>query len=471
MRGSDFPSTLLTTTRRSARSADLNIKAHDIFVTDASQIATDTFRSGDAGTLNIFAENLQLTNGAQIRSSTRFNPFPQPGAPLIVPSGAGGTISIQGLTGSAQSIVVDGAGSGIFTNTEGTGSGGSMNISTNSLAVQNGGTLSAATSGTAPSAIGGMITVNANQVQVNSGGVITAATTGAGAGGSVNINAGNNFSTDAGTVSSTASQSTGGNINITAGNSVTLTNGASISASSTGQGSAGDIHINAGQNFTATNTLVTTEALHSSGGTIKITTNPNGTVQLTDSIISASVNNGVGGGGSVNIDPQFVILQNSQISANAVFGPGGNIFITTNLLLPDSFRPASSRPLHNLVSKAPIVIQSPISPASGKIVPLGQKPLLPTSLISQRCAALAGGNISSFTVAGRDALPAEPGGWVSTPLALSMSESEDGTVKEVGLHTTPSETAEAIPVLSLRKIAPPGFLTQSFGVDSSDCTS
>jgi len=38
----------------------------------------------------------------------------------------------------------------------------------------------------------------------------------------------------------------------------------------------------------------------------------------------------------VTIDPQCVVLQNSQILANAVFGPGGNILITSNLLLPDS---------------------------------------------------------------------------------------------------------------------------------------
>ncbi len=220
----------------------------------------------------------------------------------------------------------------------------------------------------------------------------------------------------------------------------------------------------------ATNSSVTTEANQSSGGTIKITTNPNGTVQLTDSTISASVNDGTGGGGSVNIDPQYVILQNSQIHANAVSGPGGNISITTNLLLPDSFSASHITASSQFGQQGTVVIQSPISPASGKIVPLGQKPLLPTSLISQRCAALAGGNISSFTVAGRDALPAEPGGWVSTPLALSMSESDDGTVKEVGLNRTPSETAEEIPVLSLRKIAPPGFLTQNFAV-STGCAS
>ena len=164
-----------------------------------------------------------------------------------------------------------------------------------------------------------------------------------------------------------------------------------------------------------------------------------------------------------------MILQNSQILANAVSGPGGNISITTNLLLPDSTASLISAS-SQFGQQGTIMIQSPISPASGKIVPLGQKPLLPTSLISQRCAALAGGNISSFTVAGRDSLPAEPGGWLSSPLALSMAESEDGTVREAGFNSTPSETAEDIPVLSLRKIAPPGFLTQNFAV-STDCAS
>ena len=215
-----------------------------------------------------------------------------------------------------------------------------------------------------------------------------------------------------------------------------------------------------------TNSTVTTEANQASGGTIKITTTPSGTVELTDSTISASVLDGTGGGGSVDIDPQFVILQNSQILANAVFGPGGNISITTNLLLPDTTSVISAS--SQFGQQGNIVIQSPVSPASGKLVPLGQKPLIATTLLSQRCAALAGGNASSFTVAGRDSLPAEPGGWLSSPLALSMAESNEGTATETPLSSF-SEMKEGSPLLSLRKIAPPGFLTQNFGVQS-DCT-
>ena len=175
---------------------------------------------------------------------------------------------------------------------------------------------------------------------------------------------------------------------------------------------------------------------------------------------------GTGGGGSVDIDPQFVILQNSQILANAVFGPGGNINITTNLLLPDSASVISAS--SQFGQQGTIFIQSPISPASGKILPLGQKPLIPATLLSQRCAALAGSNASSFTVAGRDSLPAEPSGWLSSPLALATSDSASG---EVGSPTSRDEPLGETPLISLRRIAPPGFLTQSFATDSSaGCT-
>ena len=53
-----------------------------------------------------------------------------------------------------------------------------------------------------------------------------------------------------------------------------------------------------------------------------------------------------------------------------------------------------------------ITIQLPKAPSNGKIQPLGKSPLEPQGLTTQRCAALAGGKFSSFTVAGRDSLPA-----------------------------------------------------------------
>ena len=85
--------------------------------------------------------------------------------------------------------------------------------------------------------------------------------------------------------------------------------------------------------------------------------------------------------------------------------------------------------------------------------------------MSQRCAASADGIYSSFTIAGRDSLPAEPVGWISSPLVVPATES-------MGNAVSLSDTTEERPLLSLRRIAPPGFLIQSFAGDTaSDCRS
>jgi large exoprotein involved in heme utilization and adhesion len=319
-------------------------------------------------------------------------------------------------------------------------------------------------------------------LNLDSGGTINSGTTNTGAGGNITINATNSISisgaitdgTPSGIYSRTVGQASdagaGGNIALTSGQSATISNGASISASSTGPGNTGNIQINAGQSFVATNSSVTTQANLAKGGIIKITTDPSGTVQLTNSTISASVLDGTGGGGSVNIDPQFVILQNSQILAQAVQGPGGNISITTNLLLPDANSVVSASSQFGV--NGTVTVQSPNAPASGHIQPLGKTPLQATSLLNQRCASLAGGEFSSFTVAGRDSLPTEPGSWLASPLALSPAGFSAGTVTEGGEQARVIDPAQETTGLSLRQIAPAGFLTQAFAVDwSASCQS
>jgi large exoprotein involved in heme utilization and adhesion len=300
----------------------------DILITDGSALTTSTVTAGAAGPLNISAVNLQLTNGGQISSESRQGRDPSTGLPFgPPPTGPAGTITIKGISGSAQSVLIDGAGSLISTNTEGIGPGGTINMLTQSLILQNGGTLSASTSGTAPTATGGAITVKANQVQLNSGGLITASSTGLGAGGAITIGAGSTFESNASTVSSTATQAQGGNINIKAGQSVTLNNRSLITAKSEGPGNAGNILINAGQNYTSTDSAVTTQATapdtEASGGNITVLATD--TVQLTNnSQLNASVQgSSTTVGGNITIDPQYVILQNSQIVAQATNGQGG----------------------------------------------------------------------------------------------------------------------------------------------------
>src|SRR5205807_946666 len=142
-----------------------------------------TFRSGQGGHLNVFADTLRLSDGGQISSGSTI------ARTGLIPSGAGGAITIQGLAGPTGSVVIDGTGSGIFTETQGTGAGGNINLSARSLTINNGGTLSAGTSGTAPTAIGGTITVDGNQMQLSNGATISANSRGPANAGNISVSA------------------------------------------------------------------------------------------------------------------------------------------------------------------------------------------------------------------------------------------------------------------------------------------
>lgn len=266
--------------------------------------------------------------------------------------------------------------------------------------------------------------------------------------------------------STTTNTGRGGDISITARQSATLNNQSSISASSTGSGIAGDISINAGQTFTATNShsAVTTQANAASGGNITLIATDR--IQLTNSTISASVSDGSGTGGNITIDPQYVILQNnSQILAQAKDGQGGAITIRTNLFLPDATSIVNADSGSGV--NGTVTIQSPNAPISGKIQPLSNRPLQITALLTQPCAAVAGGNFSSFTVAGRDSPLLEPDGWLASPLAFSFSQSHGGTFTNTSQYAAHHEPMQERPILRLHQIAPSGFLTKAFAVPSS----
>jgi large exoprotein involved in heme utilization and adhesion len=318
------------------------------------QITAETTGTRNGGAIEINAGTVTLSTGGQILSNT-----------LVIPGfetlarGAAGTVTIQGLQGTgsqAGSVLIEGTGTGIFTNTQGLGAGGNISIAANSVTLQDGGTLSAATSGSATTATGGTITVNANQVQLN--------------------------------------------------------NGASISASSTGPGNAGNIQIAASDSLVMQNHgSITTATAQSDGG--NITLQVGRLVQLTDSTITTSVQGGTGNGGNITIDPQFVILQGSQIIAFG--GNGGNILIVAGVFFADPFSTISAS--STLGINGTVSIQAPVTSLSGTLAPLPGEIVQATELLQARCAArIAGGTSGSFVVAGRDGVPLEPGGLLPSPL-------------------------------------------------------
>lgn len=61
-------------------------------------------------------------------------------------------------------------------------------------------------------------------------------------------------------------------------------------------------------------------------------------------------------------------------------------------------------------------IQSPVQNFSSSLVPLQKNFQSAAALLAQRCAArAAGGQVSTFVMAGREGLPAEPGGFLTSP--------------------------------------------------------
>ena len=314
------------------------------FTLNGANIASTSLGPGGAGDVNIQAATIILTGGAAIGASTLAS---GPGGSVSVT--ASEQLSISGRSGRSLgfgSFTAVNNPSAITSNTLfGTGRAGALTVSTPRLTMFDGGLISTATGGDGPA---GSITVNAGMINLSSGASISSSSGlnvgvggflfGNGAGGTVTVNATGPVTIadqGSGLFTTTVGTGAGGNINLR-GSVIQLSNGASISATSSGRGNAGNITVNAGNQFAMMNSSVTTEAHQSSGGAIKITTNPNGTVQLTDSTISASVLGRHWRWWQCQYRSAVCGLAKQSDPGASRPGPGGNISITTNLLLPDS---------------------------------------------------------------------------------------------------------------------------------------
>ena len=372
----------------------IDVQAPQVQLSDGAIISAKTTGAGNAGSILVKADTFNMNGGSTITAAS-------------IGSGTAGGVTIEGLSSPAQSILINGAGSGIFTDTQGTGAGGNIFANANSVTLQNGGTLSAKTSGTAPTA-------------------------------------------------------TGGSIAVTATNQVSMTGGSSISASSTGAANAGNITINPGNRFESRNSSVTTNSEHAGGGNVEI--NATDQIRLVNSLVNASA---YLNGGNITIDPNLVILQNSQILARAVQGAGGNITITTPLFLADQTSLVSASSQFGL--NGTVTIQSPTSNLSGSVGSLPSSISQQQALQAQRCAALSGGASSSFLIAGRDSIPTEPGGWLTRPLGLHSLGG--GLRAETTIDEQQPSTllmAQSSEAISLRRLTPAGFLTERFAGNGSD---
>ncbi len=186
---------------------------------------------------------------------------------------------------------------------------------------------------------GGEINITAGALSLSDGANLFASTYGQGNAGNISVQASgrvslaNNSFIDS-SVAKEVVGSNGGDINITAG-SLSLTNGASLSASTSGQGNGGSIFVQASDSVSLTNSYMLNSVdsgAVGNGGDINIKAK---TFSLTDGAALVTSILGKGNAGSVFVQAsgRVSLASASFISSNVVgVGTGGDINITADSL-------------------------------------------------------------------------------------------------------------------------------------------
>jgi filamentous hemagglutinin family protein len=275
--------------------------------------ATQTMvKAGSGGSIQINAGTINLSNGGSITASTHGD-------------GAAGSLNIR-----SNSINIDGSraasDTGLFASADAgsTGRGGSISVSTSQLQITGSGNSSVNSGIVARSqtnAPAGDITVRTDDLFLNSGAVISSANLAAGPAGSVTVNAGGSITLQNGSLITVVAQgSNAGMIKLSAGQNIELSNGSTITASA-GLG-GGSIMIQAGNNFQLTDSSIVATAGTGAGGNITI--DPEFII-LNNGLISA--NAAAGAGGNILIVGQYFFDNESPITATGT--TAGTVQITT----------------------------------------------------------------------------------------------------------------------------------------------
>jgi filamentous hemagglutinin family protein len=382
----------------------------DLDIEDGGEIDCSTFGLGKGGSANVRAQNITISGaspGSQFSTSGIF---------------AGSDSSAQG--GPAGNVIVkaDGtllieAGGEINSSTDGLGKGGAVTITAQDI------TISGVTGDGVPSEISagsysskqggaaGTVAVNAaGTLDLESGGQINSSTLGLGNGGDVNVTAQDiNISGGSGILANSVSRSqggVGGDIMMTANEDLSLNDGGVVAANSVA-GNAGDITINAGTDAILEGQSSISCSAGISGGSIEL--NIGGLLYILDSSITATAGilrnpEGVlhanfGNGGNIILDPEFIVLDDGLISANAAMGQGGNIVLESNYYLNSGSTITATGFVTGIVPNGDV----------GEVfVGLPSAPVGSESQLQETCAVAMNGDFSSFLAVGQGDVEAGP---------------------------------------------------------------
>ena len=376
-----------------ANAGAIDINADHIAL-DGGRIEAYTAGGGNGGAIAVASDSISVRGGGGMTCETQG-------------SGMGGDLKI-----AANSLLVDGADAGttgLFADATGDGRAGSILLEVKDLRLHNDARISTETVGAGK---GGDVIIKADDLGVYEESAISSASSGTGAGGTLDIRCTGDATIDGAALTAEAIIAKGGDIKMSAGNLHFLNNTA-VTAKSTGAGNAGNIELKAISKLYCDESAIDAEAVRADGGEILI--NTGNMARFTDSQVRASVGGGPETtGGNIDLHSEYVIMNQSDFSANAFEGRGGRIMIDAQAYLADfsSILDASSETGIDGV----VDIRAPFADLSGSLKPLPKEFLNAEDLLKAPCEArLRGGDYGSFTVKGRDALPIEPGSLQISP--------------------------------------------------------
>ncbi len=412
----------------------LEIRGSDpVFGVSSAVLASmEAGTTGQGGQIKINAGHLTLANGGSITSAVAgtqqyFSFGLLPGA-----QGTAGSIDIRAREVEVSDPIIDGYSQTItgITASLGNGaigSGGSINLTANSLKVFNGGQITSSSQGQGHA---GNVNLNVNAIDVQ--------------GTSQSLVNGQFLPSSITAASSTIFNA--GSVNINA-DTVNVRDSAQIAVSNTGTGNAGNLNVNSRSIFLNNGASFRADVNGGTQGNINL--------QARDILLLRNDSNittnaqGSATGGNITIDSPIIVgFGNSDIIANALKGKGGNIQISTQGIFGLKYRDRLTTE-NDITASSEFGINGNVqvntigvNPNSG-LVTLPVEPIDPSQKIATGCGSAQN---SSFIVTGRGGTANNP----SERLVIDRSWSDLSPVDVAAQPSSGTPTA-LIPPAALQE--------------------
>ncbi|RUT07110.1 hypothetical protein DSM106972_023710 [Dulcicalothrix desertica PCC 7102] len=403
------------------RSSNIDVKTPLLLQQQGAGIVNSSFNVGTTGEINVNANDIRLIGA----SATN------PAIATALTTATYGTGVAGNIKVNAQKILMLG-GSFLSSNTysrSSLGMGGNVIVNADDIQVS-GATPLASTTAIASASFGaakaGNLTVNTKTLQLLESASVSATAFASGDAGNVNINAansikviGSNQALGNSTINSSVTIAPlefqrilgiSGNPTANAGTvliktpQLTITNLGAVSVRNAGQGNGGELQIIANSIQFKKGGKIQSRSQNGFGGNIYVQANE---MQLQKNSLISAAAGGTGQGGNINLNTDsIVLLENSNITANAIRGQGGRININTQGIF--------SSPNSEITASSEVGIDGVvqiITPDIKQENNLQQQPsnfVIQETIVANSCLVNRNAQTSQFVVTGNGGVPEAP---------------------------------------------------------------